>query len=55
MSISSDVQPDLREYERGTANACVQPLMRHYVSRLAEHSGRAGSAASSTSCSPPVV
>ncbi len=36
MSISSDVQPDLREYERGTANAYVQPLVRHYVSRLVE-------------------
>src|SRR5262245_23039354 len=37
VSLSSDVVPELREYERGTtttANAYVQPLMDHYVARL---------------------
>ena len=37
ISLSSDVVPELREYERGTtttANAYVQPLMEHYVARL---------------------
>ena len=34
VSLSSDVQPELREYERAsttTANAYVQPLMKRYV------------------------
>ena len=37
VSLSSDVQPELREYERAsttTANAYVQPLMKRYVDRL---------------------
>ncbi|MDP7652960.1 MAG: hydantoinase/oxoprolinase family protein, partial [Rhodospirillales bacterium] len=37
VSLSSDVQPELREYERTsttTANAYVQPLMQRYVDRL---------------------
>jgi 5-oxoprolinase (ATP-hydrolysing)/N-methylhydantoinase A len=39
VSLSSDVVPELREYERGTttiANAFVQPLMERYVARLEE-------------------
>jgi 5-oxoprolinase (ATP-hydrolysing) len=39
VSLSSDVQPELREYERTsttTANAYVQPLMQRYVDRLVE-------------------
>ncbi|MGI9332578.1 MAG: hydantoinase B/oxoprolinase family protein [Gammaproteobacteria bacterium] len=39
VSISSDVQPELREYERTSttaANAYVQPLVAHYVDRLVE-------------------
>jgi len=38
-SISSEVQPEIREYERTattTANAYVQPLMARYVARLVE-------------------
>ena len=38
VSLSSDVMPDLREYERATtavANAYVQPVMRSYLDRLA--------------------
>ena len=37
VSLSSEVVPELREYERGTtttANAYVQPLMDRYVARL---------------------
>ncbi len=39
VSLSSEVVPELREYERGTtttANAYVQPLMARYVARLGE-------------------
>jgi 5-oxoprolinase (ATP-hydrolysing)/N-methylhydantoinase A len=39
VSLSSEVVPELREYERGTtatANAYVQPLMDRYVARLEE-------------------
>ena len=39
VSLSSEVVPELREYERGTtttANAYVQPLMDRYLARLAE-------------------
>jgi N-methylhydantoinase A len=38
VSLSSDVMPDLREYERActaAANAYVQPVMRGYLDRLA--------------------
>jgi N-methylhydantoinase A len=38
VSLSSDVMPDLREYERActtAANAYVQPVMRSYLDRLA--------------------
>jgi len=43
--LSSDVVPELREYERGTtttANAFVQPLMERYVARLEEALGERG-------------
>ena len=39
VSLSSDVMPDLREYERAStavANAYLQPVVRSYVDRLAE-------------------
>ena len=39
VSLSCEVVPELREYERGTtttANAYVQPLMERYVARLEE-------------------
>lgn len=39
LSISSDVAPEIREYERGVtacANAYVQPLMSRYLDRLAD-------------------
>jgi 5-oxoprolinase (ATP-hydrolysing)/N-methylhydantoinase A len=42
VSLSSEVVPELREYERGTtttANAFVQPLMDRYVARLEEALG----------------
>jgi N-methylhydantoinase A len=38
LSLSSDVMPDIREYERASttvANAYVQPVMRSYLDRLA--------------------
>jgi len=39
ISLSSDVMPDLREYERAStavANAYVQPVVRSYLDRLAD-------------------
>ncbi len=44
-SLSSEVVPELREYERGTttvANAFVQPLMDRYVRRLEAELARRG-------------
>ena len=48
VSLSSDVMPDLREYERAStavANAYVQPVMRSYLDRLADGLRGAGIAA----------
>lgn len=48
VSISSDVMPDIREYERAsttTANAYVQPAIRGYLDRLAAGLQREGVAA----------
>src|SRR5262245_31094459 len=48
VSLSSDVMPDLREYERAStavANAYVQPVVRSYLDRLAEGLRAAGIAA----------
>ncbi|MSP89207.1 MAG: hydantoinase/oxoprolinase family protein [Alphaproteobacteria bacterium] len=45
ISLSSDVMPDLREYERASttvANAYVQPVMRSYLDRLAGGLATAG-------------
>ena len=45
VSLSSEVVPELREYERSTtaaANAYVQPLMDRYVARLEEALGERG-------------
>ena len=45
VSISSEVQPELREYERvstTTANAYVQPLMARYVRHLVDALGKRG-------------
>ena len=45
VSLSSDVMPDLREYERAitaVANAYVQPVMRSYLDRLAHGLRAAG-------------
>jgi len=45
ISLSSDVMPDLREYERAStavANAYLQPIMRSYLDRLAEGLRAAG-------------
>ena len=39
ISLSSDVMPDMREYERAStavANAYVQPVVRSYLDRLAD-------------------
>ncbi len=48
LSLSSDVMPDIREYERASttaANAYVQPAIRGYLDRLAQELKRAGIAA----------
>src|SRR5262245_20045376 len=45
VSLSCEVVPELREYERGTtaaANAYVQPLMDRYVARLEDALGERG-------------
>src|SRR5688572_19592794 len=45
VSLSSDVMPDIREYERASttaANAYVQPAIRGYLDRLAEGLQREG-------------
>ncbi len=45
ISLSSDVMPDIREYERASttaANAYVQPAIRGYLDRLAEGLKREG-------------
>ena len=45
VSLSSDVMPDLREYERASttaANAYVQPVVRSYLDRLAAGLSAAG-------------
>ncbi len=45
ISLSSDVMPDIREYERASttaANAYVQPAIRGYLERLAEGLQREG-------------
>ncbi len=45
VSLSSDVMPDVREYERASttvANAYVQPVMRSYLDRLADGLRAAG-------------
>ena len=45
VSLSSDVMPDIREYERASttaANAYVQPAIRGYLDRLAEGLKREG-------------
>ena len=46
ISLSSDVMPDLREYERAStavANAYLQPVVRSYLDRLAEGCAQPGS------------
>ena len=48
VSLSSDVMPDLREYERAStavANAYLQPVVRSYLDRLADGLRAAGIAA----------
>ena len=48
LSLSSDVMPDLREYERAStavANAYVQPMVRSYLDRLVDGLKAAGVAA----------
>ena len=48
VSLSSDVMPDIREYERASttaANAYVQPAIRGYLDRLADGLKRVGVAA----------
>ena len=48
VSLSSDVMPDMREYERAStavANAYVQPVVRSYLDRLADGLQAAGIAA----------
>ena len=43
--ISSEVAPEIREFERGNtacANAYVQPLMQRYLERLAQRLQRVG-------------
>jgi len=48
ISVSSDVMPDIREYERASttvANAYVQPAIRGYLNRLADGLKREGVAA----------
>jgi N-methylhydantoinase A/oxoprolinase/acetone carboxylase beta subunit len=45
VSLSSDVMPDIREYERASttaANAYVQPVMRSYLERLSSELGAIG-------------
>ena len=45
ITLSSDVAPEVREYQRATttvANAYVQPLVRNYLSRLAERLAERG-------------
>ncbi len=45
VTLSSDVSPEMREYERfstATANAYLQPLMGSYVARLERELARAG-------------
>jgi N-methylhydantoinase A len=45
VSLSSDVMPDIREYERASttaANAYVQPVMRSYLERLGAELGAIG-------------
>ena len=45
ITLSSEVSPEVREYERfttATANAYVQPLMARYLKRLGDEFGRRG-------------
>ncbi|WP_439619064.1 hydantoinase/oxoprolinase family protein [Shinella sp.] len=45
VSLSSEVSPDVREYERTSttvANAYTQPIMRRYLDRMAEELARTG-------------
>lgn len=45
VSLSSEVSPEIREYERWSttaANAYVQPLMSNYLGRLSDELGRMG-------------
>jgi len=45
VSLSSEVAPEFREYERASTtvlNAYVQPVMARYLTRLTESAGRAG-------------
>ena len=45
MTLSSDVSPEMREYERfstACANAYLQPLMGRYLGRLESEFARAG-------------